>query len=302
MEISQSLIRKLLFRGEEKTGNCYRKIYTHYITKQFEEAQSDSMLKGVYFETKCIGGGARGSRCDDLPRKFVSEKQKRIARVKGLPEPLGDKTADHERIDQQIQNFKIQCARKGINIIPGVNTQVRILKRWEKDKDIMLSMELDVFPTVIKYRGQLFPCILDLKLTQNIDNTFGEYCFGSPEHLDTIQGKMYHYGVRDIDFDLNPHLKDIVDDSLISMIENNNILFVLWVWGYRSNRELKEQNKFINIIWDAKKRAELHEDIRKTKNILQYAEESGWPADPTSSNCKKCLDMECPLRLEMCEI
>jgi len=50
---------------------------------------SDSMLKGLYFESKCLGISADGGETVDLPRH----------------KKTGAKLADHDRIDQAVERF-----------------------------------------------------------------------------------------------------------------------------------------------------------------------------------------------------
>ena len=304
-EISQSLVKKFYHRGTELTADaefdiykrdCLKKIYAESIVKTHSSLPTDAMEGGNFFETLCLGGGRGGKQTLDLPRKKVKKAVLLDAKVKGLPIPLGEKRAPHLRIEEQAMLFEQECAKRQVTIVKGKggNVQIPFKRVWEKNSDVLLKGEMDVFPATIMYKGAVRPCIIDLKLTGDVDSTFGKYCYGTPEYLDDIQGKMYSYGIRDIDFDLNPNLKELLNDSILKMIDANEVLFFLWIFGYKANVDLKEQNKLIEIGWDKSKEAELHEDIRKTVAAIDFYNESGWIAEPSTKNCKNCpLKDEC---------
>jgi len=294
--INQTLIRGFLHNNEErdesgKQGYCLRSVYLTRITRQLKMPVSDAMLAGKYFETKCLGKSS-GYDVHDLPRKKLTKKQlaENAARVKEeSPLLLGDKYLDHIRIDDQVSRFKALCQKYRI-IINDSNVQIKLRTIWENNPDIMLKAELDIFPTTILIDGKLESAIIDLKLTADIHNEYGEYCYGKPEYLDLIQGKMYHYVVRNINEKLNPHIAGLITDSVRSLIEDNRILFLLWIFNYKGD---PLEDKIIKVIWDDNKENELHESIRKTISILNYGESHDWPVNPNYNLCKNCMYKEC---------
>ena len=157
LPISQSLITKFLYKGEERENVCAKNLYHLHIIKSHRYT-TESMTKGVFFETLCIGRGAKGQQQLDLPRKRLL-KAKQLENIKreklGLPLLLGDKTADQERIEQQAKRFKIKCAKYQINPIEQ-NTQTRIVVPWHKNPDVHISMEFDIFPTAIMTDERIF--------------------------------------------------------------------------------------------------------------------------------------------------
>lgn len=293
--INQSLIRKYLHNGEERVF-CHRNIYLTSIKRSIRGEATMPMLYGKYFESKALGQTAKGEKpVLDLPRKKLTKAIKAenaVREAEGKPLILGEKFKDHERVDDQVNRFKALVNAKRI-IVTDANVQVPIKVRWEKDPDVMLQGELDIFPTTILVADELKAAIIDLKLTANIHSTFGEYCYGSPEYLDLIQAKMYHYLVRRADINLNPHLDQLITSSVKKLIEQNNVLFMLWIFNYKGD---VLEDKFINVKWDGGKQAELHESIRKTIALIEDGEAQDWPTNPVYSLCKNCPWKECPDR------
>lgn len=298
--INQSIIRTFLHNGNEKEF-CFRNIYLTKITKKLKEPPSEPMLYGKYFETKCLGKST-GFDVHDLPRKKLTKKQiaeNAVRKKEGRPELLGEKYLDHIRIDDQVERFKAKVKEHKI-IITDFNVQVPIKTVWDQDPDVLLSAELDVFPTTILLPDEdddnklkLFAAIIDLKLTADIHNTHGDFCYGSPQFLDLIQAKMYHYVVRNINKKLNPDISELITESVQKLIDQNRIQFLLWIFNYK--KDLLE-DKFIRISWDTNKAYELNESIRKTVSNLEMGEKLDWPTNPIYHICKHCPWKECPDR------
>jgi len=296
--INQSLIRGLLYNSEDRDERyCLRSVYLTRITRQLKMPVSNAMLAGKYFETKCLGKSS-GYDVHDLPRKKLTKKQlaeNAVRKKENRPLLLGDKYLDHIRIDDQVNRFNALCQKYQI-VITDSNVQVKLRTIWENNPDVMLSAELDVFPTTILIDGELEAAIIDLKLTADIHNGYGEYCYGKPEYLDLIQGKMYHYIVRNINTKLNPELNSLMTDSVKTLIAQNRILFLLWIFNYKGD---VLEDKFIKVTWDKTKEHELHASISKTISIMEDGEKTGWPANPVDHLCKRCPWTECPDRIKI---
>ena len=294
--INQTLIREFLHNGEEKEY-CLRKSLLTKITRQLKPEPSTPMLYGKYFETQCLGKSS-GKPLNDLPRKKLTKKEineNAVRKKEGKPLLKGAKFIDHIRIDDQVNRFHALTKKYRI-IIADANVQVKLQTIWEYDPDVMLSAELDVFPTTILIEGELEAAIIDLKLTADIHNNYGDFCYGKPEYLDLIQAKMYHYLARNINTKLNPELGTIVTESVQRLINSNRILFLLWIFNYKGN---VLEDKFIQVKWDKNKEAELHESIRKTVSIINMGEKSDWPTNPVYHLCKNCPWKECPDRIKI---
>ncbi|KKP51032.1 MAG: hypothetical protein UR43_C0028G0003 [candidate division TM6 bacterium GW2011_GWF2_33_332] len=300
--INQSIIRTFLHNGEEKEY-CFRRIYITKIKRSLKEVPSDPMLYGKYFETKCLGKSS-GYDVKDLPRKKLTKKmeaENAVRKAEGKPLLPGEKYLDHIRVDDQINRFNALIKQHKI-IIADHNVQVPILTVWDQDPDVLLSAELDVFPTTILIKlkddvePRLYAAIIDLKLTADINATYGDYCYGSPQYLDLIQAKMYHYVVRNINKKFNPTLSGLITNTIQSLIDKNLIVFLLWVFGYKKD---VLEDKFIDVSWDKTKEAELHESIRKTVSSLEAGEKLDWPTNPVFHLCKSCPWFACPDRVRI---
>ena len=284
--ISQSLIKKFLDKGDWRSI-CPKNIYDTVIDPKEEIPPTRPMMDGSYFETLVLGSGRGGEQTLDLPRKKLTIKQERENRIreeKGEELIKGAKSIAQIRIEEQAERFRFLCAQHQV-VVTEYNTQMPIFKKWEKDEEVMLSGELDVFPTSVLGKHGFQMAIIDLKLTGNINNNFGDFCWGSPEHMDHIQAQMYLYLIRNIDFSLNKGLENMIRPSVMNMITNNKVVFLYWVFSYGSG---KLDDKFVRYDMDHLKEAELHESIRKTVATIEKYKEEGWAAVPEYERCAEC--------------
>lgn len=307
--LRQSLISKFIFKGEERQDICPRQIYLIDILKKYHYV-TESMLKGKFFETLCIGSGAGGEMVLDLPRKKLkkAEERENIKRKSlDLPLILGEKTIDQIRIEDQAKRFKILCSRYQITAFDS-NTQVRIVVPWAKNPDVHLSMEFDIFPTAIMTNERISEddtglrlAIIDLKLTMDLNVQFGAYSWGAPEYMDHIQAYMYHYGARQLikHIDMNEYIKPLITKNVAEALTNKNINFYYWVFNYK--KETLE-DKLIKVKWDNLKELEMHESINKAIAVIEEHEEKGWEAIPDYKRCRKCPILDCDKRQSIEEI
>ena len=300
--LTQSLISRFLYKGEERELFCPSKTY-HIDMIKSHHYRTASMLNGSYFETLCIGSGAGGRKTEDLPRKRMV-KARELENIKrkesGLPEIKGEKTMDQIRIEQQAQRFKLLSAKYQITVLDE-NTQVRITIPWHKNPEVHLSCEFDIFPTAIITNEGLKLAIIDLKLTADINTSFGEYSWGAPEYMDLIQAYMYHYCARQVinHVDTNPRIVDILTKPAVNLIQQNQLEFYYWVFNYK--RDTLE-DKLVKVVWDATKEQELHEAIRKVVSLIEFYEASKWPEKPNYKLCKECTIFECKSRTNVQQI
>ena len=291
--LNQSLISRFLSKGEETQLICPKRTYCIDIAKT-HHYRTESMLKGAFFETLCIGRGAGGRITDDLPRKHLV-KARELENLKrkesGLPEIKGEKTMDQIRIEQQAMKFKILSAKYQITVLEN-NTQVKIMVPWHKNPEIMLGCEFDIFPTAIITNEGLKMAVIDLKLTADVNTTFGEYCWGAPEFLDLIQAYTYHYCARKVidNVHLNPHMVELLTKPAVDLIRKNGLEFYYWVFNYKKD---VLEDKLIKVVWDEQKEQEFHEAVRKTISLIEYWEQLEWPTRPNYKLCKECTVWEC---------
>lgn len=299
MNISQSIIKLFLKKGEEQEI-CPRFIKYIEIDGRASKIPTDSMLYGQYFETLCLGSCSNNIKVTDLKRKRLKKHQlaeNEVLLQSGQPiKHIGEKTANQLRIEHQAMVFKQLIEKYNIYVLEN-NTQIKIYKRWLKDPNIILSGELDIFPTSILFRKDynqpLLPgdendlklAIIDLKLTWDINSEWGDFCWGKPQFLDTTQGVFYHYLVRDMDLELNPHLKVIYSNTVRNLIDSDAISFYYWVFDYNSK---SVGNKFVEVSYNSMKEAELNESIRKVVTAIELYDKEGWSTNPSFDRCTNC--------------
>ncbi len=287
--INQSLIKKLVNKYQEEEQFCPRNIKECVMNKKYKDVPTEAMMAGKFFESHCLGGTTGTEPVLDLPRKRVSKKREAELIAAGKP-VLGEKTIDQVRLETQIERFKIKAKQLQTQIITGINTHVQVFKEW--DKKYLLVGELDWFPTPIFYQGVLQLAMIDIKVTSNVESTFGKFCWGTPKYMDHLQADMYHYLVRNIDFELNPHLIDLITPEVDNLIKSERILFLYWVWGYQKE-PLEYQEKFVERSYRDEngsmfRQSELKERIRKAIAIIEREESFGWGTNPVPDICKTC--------------
>lgn len=282
--ISVSLIKEMIYKGDI-LDFCPPKLYALSIAKTHDYS-SLNMLKGRYFETLGLGCSRNNDNIYDLPRKQVSVKQK-----KENPNFKGNKTIDQIRIDYQVENFKRLCDKYKVNVCDK-NVQIHIKKVWEKNRDIMLSGHLDIFPTSLYHKFYIHNnIIIDLKLTGDITSTFGKFGWGRPANIDPIQGIFYHYLVKDIDMELNSHLEGVLfHKEWINKYNGilpifNDTPFYNWVFDYKKE---PLSNDFFPVEITSLRIQELHESIRKVVGLIDTYTEHGYPPNPNKENCANC--------------
>jgi hypothetical protein len=271
--ISNTLINQFFDRGTEK-NYCPKRVFEEYMVGRWKKAATDAMNKGSYFETKCIGSGAGGSKVLTLP-----------------PGRGGKISVGQQRIDGQVAKFKMLCDEYGILIQEDFgNTQVKEKKIFDQtdwlDIVVFLTGEADFISPIDNYRGHKFPmACIDLKLTGDLTSTFGPYSWGNLDFINTQQGTIYH--------------------MLFEMP------FFFWVFDYKAKGP---ENKLIPVNHDinhanpqlaskAKYRlSSTREVIRKTTNEVAHNFIKGWPAKPEPKLCSGCPVMNCNERNNLEEI
>ncbi len=143
-----------------------------------------------------------------------------------------------------------------------------------------------MFPVTInsKKYGREIIAIIDTKLTGSLTNRFSkEYDYTDESTIDPTQGVFYMYLIKDIDYELNPHLIELFPPKM-AKIANEDLHFYLWVFNYGT----KLENKFLPVPYSIHNVNYLHECIRKTLSIIEKYNEIGWLKNPIESICKKC--------------
>ena len=317
--ITSTTVRSLFKNGEEQTV-CPLRFYNETLERTMERRprpdKHNPLMHGKYFETKCIGSGRAGEEVHDLERMPVAktallqwEKEKIKAEKAGLPippEPIGRKYTYHERIDNQVNHFKKIARDFKFQLIPEINTQIRIYKYSPMFENVILRSDLD-FLSPITFQNP-HPrtkkvdnmALADLKLTADVNNKHdfnGAIPWAEPSRLDVTQLIMYHEMVKDIDYDLNEAMNPGSGQKLKMLFEpikniiNSNMLILLYlVFDYGK----PEQNwRMLNVEPTEARRTELIESIRKTVRKIEEMRDDGFPTMPLDSICKGCANDKC---------
>lgn len=268
--INSSLIKAIIHHGNFREDQCMKKVKALFFGKT-KSIPSPVQSYGLYFETKAIGGSARNQKTEILP--LTSR---------------GKITAIQERIDQQIDIFRLQLLENYINVVSGINTQVQVFKRI--NQDLIVSATYDIFPSPILYKNQILPVsAIDLKITKDIDSDWGEFGWGNFENMDHTQLVLQNFIVRDFDEDLNARLNPkLIQMNLIRPIMKeylDNLPVFYWVFEYGT----KLRNQLYRVNVDNLMIMELKETIRKVDVIIwEQNQRIGWNANPSYDNCQFC--------------
>lgn len=273
--ISSTLIKTMVDNGNV-IDHCPAQIYYVNITKKFNR-QTEPMLLGNLFEHKALD---MPGRAPSVPKDARTGKHK-----------LGT-----QRLLEQAEVFKNDCRENQIHVAPAINTQVTIIKRWEKDPRILLKGKLDLFPTTFlnTETGELELSIIDLKSTGNVENTFGKFGWGNPEAIDHIQATLYSYLVQDIDFELNDihipdnYLRDLFTEDVREAIKYNAYSFRYMIYDRSPNMG----KQILKVTMNPTRYSQMHESIRKVVSYIEEYNRAGWPTYP-HNGCKDCPVLNC---------
>jgi hypothetical protein len=279
--LSQTLIKAITDKSGDIKNVCPRFIYESYIQKKYREV-TKPMMEGIFGETQVLGGGAKGQKVTDLQRH----------------KKTGEKLQAQKNIEEQAIRFKKWCTEKGINVIPGYNTQVPVAKRFQNR--VIIRTEIDLFPTPFIDKDGIKLAVMDIKFTADVNSRFGDYCWGAPEFMDHIQADLTYWLLKDFDMELNiklnPEKEEIYraifeNDTIRKMIDEEQIFFIYFVIGYRKE-PLDEQVKFIHRNYREPngslfRQNEWQERARKTLAQLSFWKSQNWPP-LTDSHCDKC--------------
>lgn len=136
------------------------------ILGEVKRPPNEFMMNGLYFETGCLGASAHGEGTFDLPRL-----------------KSGEKSADHKRIDLQIQRFGELFSPDSYDFLG-----------WEiTDRQLLLSGKEGEGTLDFVARRDGVTSIWDLKLTGDLTNEFG---WGDTSSIDFIQQGFYKHLYR----------------------------------------------------------------------------------------------------------
>jgi hypothetical protein len=279
LRVSKSLVRQLLYKGEPYPV-CPSKVYHTLLLRDIPIPVSDSQLKGLYFESRCLGSSADGKATIDLPRHSKT----------------GAKLADHQRIDQAVELFN-QVTHDYNMVISPDKTQIYRKRRWVDDQTnsdlpVYLDGTLDFISPIQTPRYSFDLANIDLKLTKDreasdlfTNGLFHSTPWGAPEKMDFTEAMMYR---------------------LIF-----NLPFIYLVFDYRKEGAGFKDIPIITDLNDpdpqkaaiaARRLNDLHRTIRWVVNAILRWERAGWPMEPLPLLCNRCPILDCPRRMETIEV
>jgi hypothetical protein len=279
LRISKSLVRQLIYKGEPYPSCPYRTFHT-LLLRDITTPSSEAMLKGMYFESACIGSSAGGEVITDLPRH----------------KKTGVKLMDHQRIDQAIDLFHQVVQDYGLIIDPQYSQLYR-RRLWidpgNKSRiPVYLDGTLDFISPITTPRYSYDIANIDLKLTRDRETcdsfSTGLYHptpWGCPERMDFTEAMLYR-----ILFEL-PFVYLVFDFKK----ENSGFKWIPIVTDIndpdpgKANLALQRMN-------------DLYLTLRWVTDAIFCWESQRWPMKPGILVCEKCPIPECPKRVVKLEI
>jgi hypothetical protein len=281
--ISQSLIKKVIDKNGNDIPLCPHQLYKNYLADdKIKPLATIPMKYGNYGESLILGATAKD---EEISLPTLNN---------------GKKPIDQIRIEQQaLEYFPRHAMELGISVIKNTNVQIPIYKEYG---GLIIRGVIDLFPTPIIEESGYRLAVIDIKLTGDVNNTHGDFCWGNPQWMDHIQADLYQWILADIDvdlckrmdpeFDVRVGYDSIFTPHILNLLKARLFSFYYIVMGYQKSN-LKEQ--FIKIKKEFFERPdyvflekELKERIRKTIARLAMLNQQGWKPEPEYNRCKNC--------------
>lgn len=236
MSINQSLIKRTAKRY------CPKKVRAE-LDGLSKRTASEAMIKGQYFEYLLFGTKNREGRIPVLE-----------------PKKNGEKKIDQIRIESQVKKFPEILRKYGIEVF-GTD---RTFSHFMFGTDTHGTW--DAYGLIKR-----IPLIIDIKLTQNVDNDFGDFSWGDFGSMDKIQAEMYMEAGRRMDrlpYD-----------------------FLFMVFDYQP----EPQYRLFHVPYTPNVHLQVQERIEETISKIQYHNAHGWEAVGHIDECRDCPFMlDCP--------
>jgi len=269
IKLTQTLIKQI------NANVCPRKWYEIYVAKTAPRIFKESFNKGMYFEQQVVGSSAHGMG---------------VAQPKLLSN--GNKAVAYQRIDDQAYFAKgVVFPLFEVNI---KNVQETINTRYISRKKVIpaiieLEGTLDIIADMHDKELAVGPreSIIDLKVTSDINSTYGEYAWGAPLKMDHTQAYFYSYLLQSENYHKIYGSAAMYNfDSLFNL---DWITFYYMVFDYKPVPEYKVfRKKFDKAGW-----LELEKNIEMAIKKYIVAEQLGFPETPGVS-CADCtIKMSC---------
>jgi hypothetical protein len=279
LRISKSLIRQLIYKGEPYPV-CPNKVYHTLLLRDIVNPPSEAQMKGLYFESQCLGSTVEGALVDDLPRH----------------KKTGEKLKDHERIDQAVELFASVKEDLGL-VVDDSRIQQYHRRKWKDpsinwDIDIFLDGTMDLLSPIQTNSYQHEEATVDLKLTRDRDmlTVFSNGLFHS-----TPWGNMQQ--------------ADFTEPMLYRLIFGKPFIYLVFDYkatdaGYRDIPIITDVNDPDpqKAATASERMADLIKTIRWTISSIMQWEKDGWPMTPIPKVCQCCPIEDCSLRNQKNEV
>jgi len=247
-----------------KEPYCERKLIETKLRIDSKERPNLNMLKGLFFESLCLGESSDGSVTKNLPRLKT-----------------GKKSIDQIRIEIQADNFKKVCDLYKIKVL-SVQLEVKgthkaTTRALMGHIDIVGTIEEEVIqphsvfdPKPANYQEKKIievGCIIDLKLTANI-NAGGDWSWKHPYNMPSTQPAMY---------------TRLMEENL-----SKTLPFYYMVFDYSTAMDFVIIKKNIGIL----EQSELDVDIKRVSDTLDDMHNNSLREikyHPTYQGCMSCV-------------
>lgn len=268
LHLHTSFIKQFYHKGNRR-DICPLQKYDELISKKFPFEPTESMLKGLYFESKILGESADGGKEYELPR------DKRTGKM----------LSDEIRINQQIQLWPMIVEQYGLIVnSTGKDKNIQVPHCVEmsihghEDIKVFIHTTADLISPITAKGYEKDMCVIDIKLTtgsKGIHSTFGEFGWGDMSRIDIFQAVLY------------------------SMVYE--LPFAYMIFDCKKNPEYKlEPINTDTLHPDPIKANEAKIRIQEVKQTISNMiddiilwEGNGWYTNPKSENCSKCLNIYC---------
>ncbi len=234
-------INQSLVKSSEKEKFCPRAHLETDLLNNYEKLPSLAMLHGQYFEYLATGATNREGEIVEIP--LTKNGKVSTAQI---------------RIEWQAKQFKENLLKHDIKLVTvGAKLSFNLFKEF---------LTTGIEDTEVLYKGK--PYIMDIKFTGDINNDFGDFCWGNINKIDKIQA--YSYVL------LKYHLTGIKYGFIYYVADNKP----------------KPQYKIIEVDNPLDNFQEVYRRFKQTFMRMSAFEKLGYPAVP-SDKCEKCAVKSC---------
>lgn len=262
--ISQSMIKSMRFSKEKNEAEaCPARIKAAYID-ELRFKPSEAMTYGLYFETQVLGCTRGNGAVNDLPRTASTNK----------------KTAVHERLDAQVGRFKQEIVPTFKLLVEEDNVQLEYFMKLHKE-GYQFGLHPDlispIFDPTLDEVNLIPMAIIDVKSTDSIFSTFGEFSWAVPSSMDHMQASSYALAMAEQAPDYSAWFQRVYPNQGV-------FPFYYLVMEYGTGMRYKWVRKRVlpNDVADMK------EAIRQTIATLEQWKALDWEERPSYKDCNQC--------------